>query len=144
MYIYFFAEVSVIIYKNCSVLCVGSQFVAMVLVDHCEIVLELDGSMRYTCVPFCWSLLDNISGLYVRRKRRTVLIRTPCGPIIDGMRYPPNRPVPVHDGSFILLPNDRFAVVRLSVLAVTLRGPPVPDADPLEMYYDSNSDSGHG
>jgi len=26
------------------------------------------------------------------------------------------------------------------VLAVTLRGPLVPDADPLEIYYDSNSD----
>jgi len=91
--------------------------------------------MRYTCVPTCWSLLDNIPGSYVRRKRRTVLIRTPRGPIIDGLRYPPNRPVTVHDGSFILL--------RLAVLAVTLLGRLVPDADPLEMYYDSNSDSGH-
>jgi len=52
-----------------------------------------------------------------------------------------NRTVTVHDGSFILLPNNRFAVVRLAVLAVTLRGPPVPDADPLEMYYDSTSDT---
>jgi len=93
MYIYFFAEVSLIIYKYCCVLCVGSQFVAMALVDHCVIVLDLDGSMRYTCVPTCWSILDNIPGFYVRRKRRTVLIRTPCGPIIDGLRYPPNRPV---------------------------------------------------
>jgi len=99
---------------------IGSSFVAMVLEDHCEVVLDLNGSMRYTCVPTCWSLLDNIPGFYVRRKRRSVSICTSCGPIIDGLRYPPNLPVTVHDGSFILLPNNRFAVVRLAVLAVTL------------------------
>jgi len=115
----------------------------MVLEEHCEVVLDLDGSLRCTRIPTCWSLLDNIPGFYVRRKRRTVSIRTSCGPVIDGLRYPPHRSVTVHDGSFILLPNNRFAVVRLAVLAVTLRGPPVPDADPFEMYYDSASDSGH-
>jgi len=73
MYIYFFAEVSLIIYKNGGVLCVGSEFVAMVSEDHCEVVLDHDGSMRYTCVATCWSLLDNIPGFYVLRKRRTVL-----------------------------------------------------------------------
>jgi len=108
----------------------------MLLNDHCEVVLDLDGSMRYTRIPTFWSLLDNIPGFYVRRKRRTVSIRTSCGPIIDGLRYPPNRTVTVHEGSFILLPNNRFAVVRLAVLAVTLRGPSVPDADPLEMSSD--------
>jgi len=41
MYINFFAEVSLIIYKYCCVLCVGSLFVAMALVDHCEIVWTL-------------------------------------------------------------------------------------------------------
>jgi len=59
------------------------------------------------------------------------------------LNYPPNRPVTVHDGSFIILPSNSFAVVWFAVLAVTLRGPPVPDTDPLEMYYDSTSDSGH-
>jgi len=115
----------------------------MLLNDHCEVVLDRDGSMRYTRVPTCWSLLDNIPGFYVRRKRRTVSICTSCGPIIDGLRYPPNRTVTIHDGSFILLPNNRFAVVRLAVLAVTLRGPSVPPVHNLEMYYDSTSDSGH-
>jgi len=80
--------------------------------------------MRNTCAPTCWSLLDNIPGFYVSRKRRTVLSRTPRWLL--------------HPSS-----NDRFAVVRFAVLAVTLRGPPVPDADPLEMCYDSNSDPGH-
>jgi len=79
------------------VLCVGSQFVAMVLAGHYEIVLDLDGSMHSTRVPNCWSLLDNIPGFYVRRQHRTVLIRTPCGYIIDGLRYPPNRPVTVDE-----------------------------------------------
>jgi len=138
MYIYFFAEVSLIIYKTTVFCAIGSQFVPMVLEDHCEVVLDLDGSLRCTRIPTCWSLLGNIPGFYVRRKRRTS-----CGPIIDGLRYPPNRTVTVHDGSFILLPNNRFAVVRLAVLSLTFRGRPVPDADPLEMYYDSASDSGH-
>jgi len=53
------------------------------------------------------------------------------------------RPVAVHPSSFVLLPQDRFAVVRLAVLAVTLSGPLMPIVDPSEMYYDSNSDSGH-
>jgi len=104
-------EVSLIIYKHCGVLCVRSQFVAMVLEAHCEVVLDLEVSMRFTCVPTCWSSLDNIPEFYVRRKRRTILIRTPSGPIIDGLRYHPKRPVTVHDGSFILLPNNRFAVI---------------------------------
>jgi len=62
---------------------------------------------------------------------------------VDGLRYAPNRHVTVHEGSFIHLPHDRFGVARLAVLAVTLRGPPVLNADPMEIYYDSNSDSGH-
>jgi len=78
----------------------------MLLNDHCKVVLDLDGSMRYTCVPpvgLYWIISQDSS----------------CGPIIDGLHYPPNRPVTVHDGSFILLPDNRFAVVRLAVLAVT-------------------------
>jgi len=73
----------------------SSQSVAMVLAGHYEVVLDLDGSMRSTRAPNCWSLPANIPGFYLRRQNLTVLIRTPCGPIIDGLRYPPNWPVKV-------------------------------------------------
>jgi len=69
MYIYFFAEVSLIIYKTAVFCVIGSQFVAMVLEDRCEVVLDLDGSLRCTRVPTCWSLLDNICVVNAVRSR---------------------------------------------------------------------------
>jgi len=106
-----------------------------VLAGHYEIVLDLDGSMSSTRVPNCWGLLANIPGFYVRRQNLTVLNRTPCGPVMDGLRYHPNRPVPVNPGSFVLA-EDGFAAVRLAVLAVTLNGPPVSGRLPRVRQWD--------
>jgi len=67
-------------------------------------VLDIVGSMRSTRVS---------KTSHVRPHNLMVLIRTRCGYIVDGLRYPPNRPVTVLPGSFVVLSQDRFAVVRL-------------------------------
>jgi len=90
------------------------------LAVHYKIVLDLDSSMHSTCVPNCWSLVDNVPRFYVRRQSRTVLIRTPCGPILDGLRYPPNRLVMVHEGSFMLLPHHQIVSLLFGWLCLLL------------------------